>query len=102
MDKVLSPREAFKKVYREARWLRKKRSFERAYWLTEAAEDRLIRSKGYDYRSILDVTNAVLWALHWRFFKPELSPPLGLSERHYGFSAGPDYFESFFSRAKLP
>jgi hypothetical protein len=102
MDKVLSPREAFKKSYRAARWLRKKRDFDRAYWLADAASDRLIRNEGYDYGPVLNVFNAVLWAMHWRFFKPELSPPSGLSERHYGFSAGPDHFESWFERPKLP
>ena len=93
----MSARSEFRAAYALARRAVANGSTQSAYTIANNAVDARIYD-GADVDTALDVLPAVLWAIHWRFRAPINTPPLGLSERHLGFSATPDGTTTWFAR----
>jgi len=98
----MNSREAFRQYYRAARIVRKSRRLETAYLVADYALDHLVCEENLDYKLFIDYFDAILWAIHWKFFKPVNTPPIGMSERHFGFHADENGTEVFWSRRPLP
>lgn len=96
----MTPKEAFRLVYSRVRRLRREGASPRvknvAYLLTGMAIDELIY-EDHDYRPLVKVSRAALFATHWRFMKPAADlPKLWASEAHVGFVSGRSESRSWY------
>jgi hypothetical protein len=107
----MDTREAFREIYRE---VRVQRAFalkegrnppSSAFLAVDGCVDWLLYGNDRRERHYSDYElayKAAIWAVHWRFYPPvQTDVPLGMSERHLGFSMTAEGSTHWYER-RLP
>ena len=95
----------FKSMHRRAREFKRIHPDAAAYWLSENALSDFFDDGNYGegIDRVIEISNAVLWAIHWRFCPPKHENlPLWASERRYWLHMSPERSEMGFEFPVLP
>lgn len=112
----MTPKKIFKDMYRharKARYVNHLNAFARGqedaqpkpYFLADDACGHVIHNNGAPIGLACELTQAVIWAIHWNHPRPEdanPSVPKWLSERHINFILGPNESRVWFEHPGIP
>ena len=102
-----STREIFRILHAYARneiKHRERRNATCAFSAANRAIDAYFHNFGHDagVQRVVKISRAVLFAVHWKYFKPAEDMPLWASEARIGLNFGPDHSESGYEKPNLP